>query len=81
MKRAFKVALMVAIAIATGVGAAWAWTTHQVGDEVVIRGTMTGEGIFREYPPLIVMSEAVQEQVTRRWAEYGFTEVSQRGRS
>ncbi len=34
--------------------------------------TMAGEGIFREYPPLIRMSEAVQERVTRRWGEYGF---------
>ncbi len=34
--------------------------------------TMSGEGIYREYPPLIRMSEAVVEKVTRRWSEYGF---------
>lgn len=31
-----------------------------------------GEGTVREYPPLIQMSDAIKDQVTRRWREYGF---------
>ena len=30
-----------------------------------------GEGTVREWPDELVMSDAVKEQVTRRWAEFG----------